>query len=89
MGFFKDNAYLPTRAPRPGTTPQGDALSDYRVVGVWDKDGVFTKPERIVVELERPTEFRRRATRVDDLLRMTRQEAAVVGKHVALAPVIE
>ena len=88
MGFFKDRSnYIPSHAPRPGAAPGGDALSDYKVVGVWDADGAFTESEVIVVELERPDEFRRRAQRPGDLLRMTRQEAAVVGKHIALAPV--
>ena len=70
--------------PATSDLPHGEAYTIYRVAGVWMPDGSITVPEKVMVEVEGG----RRADNVGDELHLTRREAAVVGKHVVLVPVI-
>ena len=78
MGIFDFTKPRVTGAPVDAVT-----LYKYRVDGVFH-DGEFKQPGRVVIELS----GNRRADHVGDIIQMTREEAAVVGKTIAVTPVM-
>lgn len=78
MGFLEELVTQP-QAPAPP-----DDRIKYVVMGVWNDAGELTRPDRLVVELSggRSTE------KPGDTVRLTRDEATVLGRYVMLGPVL-
>ena len=90
MGFFgSGKSYYPSdpEAPvrAPGQPPKGSKATEYRVNGMFDAEGNFYVPRRLILELSNG----RTTSRPGDTIMLTRQEAQVVSKRTSITPVVE
>lgn len=84
MGFLTQLTKPKISHEVPDQPAEGGMITTYKVVGLWGENGRVLAPARIVID----TDTGQHCEKPGDVLKLTRLEAAVLGKTVVLQPIL-